>query len=91
MLTSRQTLDYKFSTIDADAVYAMPDPIKGLIEAGAAGMIAQEARSVGVTTVETVTAEETLSEARARLGEYRENEPGVCFKLVKTRERIEVP
>lgn len=39
---------------------------------------------------ETVTAEETLSEARARLREYRENEPGVCFKLVKTREKIEV-
>jgi hypothetical protein len=37
---------------------------------------------------ETVTAETSLAEARARLREYRENEPGVAFKLVKTRERI---
>lgn len=38
---------------------------------------------------ETVTAETTWSEARARLREYRENEPGIAFKLVHTRERIE--
>ena len=37
---------------------------------------------------EMVTAETERPEARARLREYRENEPGVAFKLVKTRERI---
>lgn len=37
---------------------------------------------------ETVTAELTLSEARQRLREYRENEPGVPFKIVKTREPL---
>lgn len=30
---------------------------------------------------EEVTAEETYTEARARLREYRENEPGYSFKL----------
>ncbi len=40
---------------------------------------------------ETVTAETSHAEARARLREYRANEPGVAFKLVKTRERIVVP
>lgn len=39
---------------------------------------------------ETVTAETSWGEARARLREYRENEPGIAFKLVHTRERIEV-
>lgn len=39
---------------------------------------------------ETVTAETSWSEARARLREYRENEPGIAFKLVPVRERIEV-
>jgi len=38
---------------------------------------------------ETVTAETSREEAKTRLREYRENEPGVAFKLVKTRERIE--
>lgn len=38
---------------------------------------------------ETVTAETELREAKARLREYRENEPGVPFKLVTRRERIE--
>lgn len=37
---------------------------------------------------ECVTAEVTRKEALARLREYRENEPGVPFKLVKTREEI---
>lgn len=37
---------------------------------------------------EVVTAEETISEARERLREYRANEPGVPFKLKKVRERI---
>lgn len=37
---------------------------------------------------ETVTAESTWPEARARIREYRENEPGIAFKLVLTRERI---
>jgi len=39
---------------------------------------------------ETVTAETNFAEARARLREYRENEPGVEFKIVRVRERIEV-
>jgi hypothetical protein len=32
---------------------------------------------------EEVTAEETRTEAKARLREYRENEPSTAFKLVK--------
>lgn len=39
---------------------------------------------------ETVTAEERFHEARERIREYRENEPGVAFRLKVTRERIEV-
>jgi len=38
---------------------------------------------------ETVTAETSWGEARNRLREYRENEPGTAFKAVKTREKIE--
>lgn len=38
---------------------------------------------------EIVTAESTPVEARARLREYRENEPGIPFRIRKTRERIE--
>lgn len=34
---------------------------------------------------ETVTTEETRKEAFLRLKEYRENEPGVAFKLVKVK------
>lgn len=37
---------------------------------------------------ETVTAETTYREVRARLREYRENEPGTSFRLKMTRERI---
>jgi hypothetical protein len=37
---------------------------------------------------ECVTAEESWTEAKIRLNEYRDNEPGVRFKLVKTREKI---
>lgn len=37
---------------------------------------------------ECVTAEVTRREARERLREYRENEPGVCFIIVTTREPI---
>ncbi len=37
---------------------------------------------------ECVTAEESRREALARLREYRQNEPGVPFKLVKTRETL---
>jgi hypothetical protein len=37
---------------------------------------------------ELVTAETEWSEARTRLREYRENEPGIAFKIVKRRERI---
>lgn len=37
---------------------------------------------------EMVTAETTRKEANARLREYRENEPGVDFKIVVTREKI---
>lgn len=37
---------------------------------------------------ECVTAEETKPEARKRLKEYRENEPGIPFKIVKKRVRI---
>ena len=38
---------------------------------------------------EAVTAEETWKEARERLKEYRENEPGVPFRARRKRERIE--
>jgi len=38
---------------------------------------------------ECVTCEETRTEARARLKEYRENEPGITFRIRKYRERIE--
>ncbi len=34
---------------------------------------------------EMVTTEDTIKEARQRLREYRENEPGVPFKIVKMR------
>lgn len=34
---------------------------------------------------EIVTSEKTFSEARARLREYRDNEPGVPFKLKVSR------
>lgn len=34
---------------------------------------------------EEVTAEDSFREARARLREYRENEPGIPFKLVTKR------
>lgn len=34
---------------------------------------------------EEVTAEETRAEAKERLKEYRENEPGTAFKLVRKR------
>lgn len=37
---------------------------------------------------ETVTAETTRPAARERLREYRENEPGVAFCIVKTREPV---
>lgn len=37
---------------------------------------------------EAVTAEETLREAKERLREYRANEPGTPFKIVKVRERL---
>ena len=38
---------------------------------------------------EEVTAEDTYKEARARLKEYRENEPGVPFKIAAKRIKIE--
>lgn len=38
---------------------------------------------------ECVTAEEDYFEAKARLREYRENEPGVPFRIRVKRERIE--
>lgn len=38
---------------------------------------------------ECVTAETDYDEAKQRLREYRENEPGVRFKIVVKRERIE--
>jgi hypothetical protein len=38
---------------------------------------------------EEVTCETTRSEARARLKEYRENEPGTPFRLVVRRVKIE--
>ena len=37
---------------------------------------------------EDVTAEETSKEARDRIREYRENERGVPFRLIRRRERI---
>lgn len=39
---------------------------------------------------EDVTAEDTRKEAVARLREYRENERGVPFRLIRRREKIEV-
>jgi hypothetical protein len=39
---------------------------------------------------EVVTAEASYGEARARLREYRENEPGIAFRIKKTRERIAI-
>jgi hypothetical protein len=38
---------------------------------------------------EEVTCEETRREARARLREYRENEPSTAFKLVHRRVKIQ--
>lgn len=38
---------------------------------------------------EVVTCEAARGEARARLREYRENEPGVPFRIVKRRVRLE--
>jgi hypothetical protein len=37
---------------------------------------------------EEVTCETTRSEARARLREYRDNEPGRAFKIVKRRIKL---
>lgn len=37
---------------------------------------------------EMVTAEETRKAARVRLREYRDNEPGVCFKIIRKMERV---
>ncbi len=39
---------------------------------------------------EVVTCEETRKEARARLAEYRENEPGWSHRIIKRHVRIEV-
>lgn len=36
---------------------------------------------------EIVTSETTFSDGRLRLREYRENEPGIAFRLKKRRER----
>ena len=38
---------------------------------------------------ECLTCEETRTEARARLKEYRENAPGTAYRIRKYRERIE--
>ncbi len=38
---------------------------------------------------ECVTTEDTRREARARLREYRENEPGVPFRLKAVRVKLE--
>lgn len=38
---------------------------------------------------ESVTCEETRKDARERLKEYKENEPGTAFRLRKYREPIE--
>jgi len=38
---------------------------------------------------EIVTAASTLKEAKSHLKEYRENEPGIPFKIVKKRLKIE--
>lgn len=37
---------------------------------------------------EYITEEETQTEARRRLAEYRENAPGYPYKIVKKREAI---
>ncbi len=39
---------------------------------------------------EEVTCEDTRKEARERLKEYRENETGTAFKIVKRRVRLDV-
>lgn len=38
---------------------------------------------------EEVASEETIKEARLRLKEYRENEPGILFRIVHKRVKIE--
>lgn len=38
---------------------------------------------------EAVTCEATLREARARMAEYRANEPGVPFRIRRRRVRLE--
>lgn len=38
---------------------------------------------------EIVSAETTRPDARRAVREYRENEPGIPFRIKKTRERIE--
>lgn len=38
---------------------------------------------------EVVTCEDTRTEARARLREYRENEPGTPFRVVKHRAKLD--
>lgn len=40
---------------------------------------------------EAVTVEDNRSQARERLKEYRENELGTAFKIVKRRVKIEKP
>ena len=40
---------------------------------------------------ETVTAEDTRQEARARLCEYRQNQPEFPTRIKTTRERITTP
>jgi hypothetical protein len=39
---------------------------------------------------ECVTAEETRAEAKQRMREYLTNEPGIGFRIVKKRERIQL-
>lgn len=38
---------------------------------------------------EEVTAEETRSEGKERLKEYRENEPGTPFRMIKKRIKLQ--
>ena len=38
---------------------------------------------------ERVTSETTRPEAKERLAEYRKNDPGTPYRIVKRRERIE--
>ena len=65
---------------------AMVAPGRGILAADeSSGTIKKRFDAIGVESTE-----DTRREALARLREYRENEPGVRFRLVYRRVRLEV-